>query len=169
MPCSKSLRAIGQSLESLHIDTFVIEKRGLDFVVRSEWLPPRAEMMLRNLPEKVWEFSDRERLPRLAAGGAGSLLYSPSYLSWLDARGRRKRRRRFSAQTRGSKSISQLLRTLGRYLDRVDTHTFQIRWSPGAVVVDYELSGGSHIRESLSFAKLQELQMRMRFRRAPHR
>ena len=170
MPYSKSLRAIGQSLESLRMDAFVIEKRGQNFVVRSESLPPHPEITLKKtLVDKIWDFSSSDRRSALVPGGDGWLLYSPLYLAWLDARGRRKRRRRFSAQASGSKTISQLLRTLGKYLDRVDTKSFQIYWATGSVSVDYELTGGNHVRESLSMTKLHELGLRMRFRRAPRR
>jgi hypothetical protein len=170
MPYSKSLRAIGQSLEFLHIDAFVIEKRGQNFIVRSESLPPHPEATLKKtLVDKVWDFSGPDRQRAMVPGGEGWLLYSPPYLSWLDARGRRKRRRRFSTHASGSKTLSQRLRTLGKYLDRVDTNSFQVRWATDSVFVDYELTGGNHIRESLSMAKLRELGLRMRYRRAPRR
>ena len=39
MPHAKSLRAIGQSLESLGIVAFVMEKNGRSYIVRSDQLP----------------------------------------------------------------------------------------------------------------------------------
>lgn len=152
------------------MDAFVIEKRGQNFVVRSKYLPARPETALKKtLVDKIWDFSGPDQRRAMGPGGDGWLLYSPPYLSWLDARGRRKRRRRFSAYAGGSRTLSQRLRTLGKYLDRVDTNSFQIYWSADSVFVDYELTGGSHIRESLSMTKLQELGVRSRFRRAPRR
>ena len=165
---SKSLRAIGQSLEAFGLKDFVIEKRGHNYVVRSDLLLPSSESSFKkNLVEKVWNPTDRERKRAPLPGGDGWLLYKPSYISWLDAQGRRKRRRRFSAQARGSKKMSQLLRTLGKHLDRLDTNTFNISWAPHAILVDYELAGGERLQESLSLKKIHELDLRMRFRRAP--
>lgn len=170
MPYSKSLRAIGQSLEALDLDAFVIEKRGLDFLVRSESLPSNPELSFKKSQvEKIWGSSGPDQQHTVLPGGDGWLLYRPPYISWLDARGRRKRRRRFSAQATGSKTLSQLLRTLGRHLDRVDTNSFHIYWSSGSVFLDYQVTGGTRIRESLNIRKLQELGVRMRFRRAPRR
>ena len=170
MPYSKSLRVIGQSLEALRIDAFVVEKRGQNFVVRSESLPPSPELSLKkNLLEEIWHSSGPDHKHTLPPGGDRWLLYRPPYLSWLDAQGQHKRRRRFSAQATGSKTLSQLLRTLGKHLDRVDTTSFQIYWSPGSVIVDYEVAGGDHVRESLGMRKLHELGVRMRLRRAPRR
>jgi len=169
MPFSKSLRVIGQSIEKLSLDSFVIEKRGQDFAVRSESLPPDLALNRKEtLDEKIWHSSGLVRKRTLVPGDDGWLLYRPPYLSWLDAQGRRRRRRRFAAH-RGSKSISQLLRTLGRHLDRLDTNHFQICWADGSVVVDYEVADGRHIRETLSIGKLHELALRMRLRRAPRR
>jgi hypothetical protein len=169
MPYSKSLRVIGQSIESFALDAFVVEKRGKDFAVRSDSLPHKPNLSLkRTLDEKIWHSPGPERKRTLLPGDDGWLLYRPPYLSWLDAQGRRRRRRRFAVH-RGSKTISQLLRTLGRHLDRVDTNHFQICWADGSVVIEYEVADGSHVRESLSINKLHELSVRMRLRRAPRR
>jgi len=169
MPYSKTLRVIGQSLESLAVETFTIEKRGQDFAVRSETLPLDIDLgFKKTLDEKILESSSLGRKRPLLSAADGWLLYRPPYISWLDAQGRRRRRRRFAAH-RGSRTLSQILRTVGKHLDRVDTSSFQICWTAGSVLVDYELADGSHVRESLSIGKLQELGLRMRLRRAPRR
>ena len=55
MPHAKSLRAIGQSLESLGVVAFVMEKDGRNYVVRSDPLPDIAELdTLKSLSEKVF-------------------------------------------------------------------------------------------------------------------
>lgn len=167
---SKTLRAIGQSLEVLGLNVFVVEKRGENYVVRSDFLPPSSKLSSkRSLVEKVWNSSGPERKRGPLEWDEGSLLYKPPYISWLDAQGRRKRRRRFSAQARGSKKMSQLLRAVGRHLDRLDTNTFNISWAPHTVFVDYELTGGERLHENLTIKKIHELDLRMRFRRAPRR
>jgi hypothetical protein len=65
--------------------------------------------------------------------------------------------------------VSQLLRTVGKHLDRVEPHAFTISWTKDAVFVDYELSDGQRIREILSANKLRELTVRSRVRRARRR
>src|SRR5258706_12411091 len=44
MPHAKSLRAIGQSLETLGLSSFVLEKRGLAFILHSDALPDLTEL-----------------------------------------------------------------------------------------------------------------------------
>lgn len=147
-----------------------MEKNGRNYVVRSDSLPNIADMeSKKDLSEKVWEpsRSGRKRLSFMDEDGA--LRYDPPYVSWLDAQGRKKRRRRFSAQATGTMKVSQLLRTLGRHLERVEPHAFSIRWLKDAVTVDYELADGQVIREVLTIEKLRELTVRSRVRRARRR
>lgn len=170
MPHAKSLRAIGQSLEALGVIAFVMEKNGRNYIVRSDSLPDIAQFELKkDLTEKVWNTAGGTRRRASLIGEDGSLHYDPSYVSWLDAQGRKKRRRRFSAQATGTMKVSQLLRTLGKHLDRVEPHAFSIRWTKDAVLVDYELGDGQTINEILSVDKLRELTVRSRVRRARRR
>ena len=170
MPHAKALRAIGQSLESLGVVAFVMQKNGRNYVVRSDSLPDVSEVELKkDLTEKVWDATGRGRRHTHLIGDDGALHYAPAYVSWLDAQGRKKRRRRFSAQASGTMKVSQLLRTVGKHLDRVEPHAFSIQWAQDAVLVDYELPNGQTVREVLSVEKLRELTVRSRIRRARRR
>ena len=169
MPHTKSLRAIGQSLESLGVIAFVMEKNGRNYIVRSDSLPDVADLdSKKDLTEKVWDATSGRRASRLI-GDDGSLRYDPSYISWLDAQGRKRRRRRFSAQATGTMKVSQLLRTVGKHLDRVEPHAFSIRWTKDSVIIDYELADGQTMSEILPVDKLRELTVRARVRRARRR
>jgi hypothetical protein len=170
MPHAKSLRAIGQSLESLGVVAFVMQKNGRNYVIRSDSLPDVSEVELKkDLTEKVWDAPGRGRRHTHLIGDDGALHYAPAYISWLDAQGRKKRRRRFSAQASATMKVSQLLRTVGKHLDRVEPHAFSIQWAQDAVLVDYELPNGQTVREVLSVEKLRELTVRSRIRRARRR
>lgn len=170
MPHAKSLRAIGQSLESLGVLVFVMEKNGRNYIVHSESLPDISDLVSKvNVGEKVWDAPGQQRRRVRLTEADGALHYDQAYVSWLDAQGRKKRRRRFSAQATGTMKVSQLLRTLGKHLDRVEPHTFSISWTRDAVLVDYELSDGQKIREILSAKKLRELTVRSRVRRSRRR
>jgi hypothetical protein len=62
MPHAKSLRAIGQSLESLGVVAFVMERDGRNYVVRSDSLPDIAQLDTRkSLSEKVWDSQKSSR------------------------------------------------------------------------------------------------------------
>src|SRR5206468_8142427 len=122
-----------------------------------------------SLSEKVWDSQKSSRRGAHLLRDDGSLHYEPSYVSWLDAQGRRKRRRRLSAQATGTMKFSQLLRSVGRHIDRLEPHAFTISWTKDAVTIDYELADGQRLREVLSMAKLHELTVRTRFQRARRR
>ena len=170
MPHAKSLRAIGQSLEALGVVAFVMEKNGRNYLIRSDALPSIAALTdKRDLTEKVWERASASRKTSKLLAEDGSLRYVPTYVSWLDAQGRKKRRRRLSAQVTGTMKLSQLLRAVGRHLDRLEPHTFTVSWSRDGVVIDYELPDGRRISESLSKEKLRELTVRMRLQRSRRR
>src|SRR5262245_59210714 len=125
MPHAKSLRAIGQSLESFGITAFIMEKDGRNYVVRSSSLPDVTELDLKkSLSEKVWDSPTAARRSARLLRDNGALSYDTSYVSWLDAQGRKKRRKRSSTQSTGTAKISQLLRTLGRHIDRYEPHAF---------------------------------------------
>lgn len=168
MPHGKSLRAIGQSLEALGIVAFVMEKDGRNYIVRSDSLPDVSQVELKkDLTEKVWE--NKSSRHNQLFGRDGLLRYDPSYVSWLDAQGRKKRRRRISAQATGTMKVSQLLRTVGKHLDRLEPHAFSIQWNRDSVIIDYQLSNGETAREILPAEKVRELTVRSRFRRARRR
>lgn len=170
MPHAKSLRAIGQSLETLGVVAFVMEKNGRNYLIRSDALPNIAALTdKRDLTEKVWERASASRRTSELLAEDGSLRYGSTYVSWLDAQGRKKRRKRLSAQATGTMKLSQLLRAVGRHLDRLEPHAFTVSWSQDGVVVDYELPDGRRISETLSKEKLRELTIRMRLQRSRRR
>lgn len=166
MPHSKTFRAVGESLESLGVLTFTLEKAGLGVTVRtSDPLDP-SKLAKANLAEKVWEIEASSRRQAKLFREDGALHYDANYISWLDTQGQRKRRNRFSAQAGGTKNLPQLMRSLGRHLDRVEPHRFRISWGDAEVHLDYQLPDGSRIQEVLNIAKLHELTIGSRYRRA---
>jgi len=169
MPHAKSLRAIGQSLESLGIVAFVMEKNGRSYVVRSEDLPKISETAAKPSTPMVLETSSPSSMRAHSFQEDGSVRYDPSYVSWLDAQGRRKRRKRFSAQSTGTARVSQLLRTLGKHLDQLEPHSFNISWNQDGICLDYQSGDGQRFKEIFTPGKLRELTVRSRFRRARRR
>ena len=169
MPHAKSLRAIGQSLESLGIVAFVMEKNGRSYIVRSDQLPEIEKAKIKVSAEQVLETPSPSSMRVHSLQADGSILYDPNFISWLDAQGRKKRRKRLSAQTTGTSRVSQLLRTLGKHLDQVEPREFNISWTKDAVCLDYQSADGQQVREVFTVAKVLELTVRSRLRRAPRR
>jgi hypothetical protein len=169
MPHSQFLRSVGDSLQFLGISSFILEKSGSGFIVRPAEPVDPTKALKTNVDEKVWETQTSSRRHAKLFREDGALHYENSYIAWLDAQGKRKRRKRFSAQSSATKNLPQLLRTLGRHLDRVEPHAYRISWGEQEVHLDYQSGDGSRRQEILSIAKLRELSVRARFRRAPRK
>ena len=147
-----------------------MEKNGRNYIVRSDALPDVTQLDLKtDMTEKVWEAKRADSKHSRLLGADGALKYEPPYVSWLDAQGRKKRRKRLSAQATGTMKVSQLLCTVGKHLDRVEPHAFSIQWNSDSVVVEYDLPTGETVREVLPLEKIRELTVRSRFRRARRR
>ncbi len=167
MRYSKSLRTIGQSLEILRVEDFELEKEDDTYVVRSKSLTPTCQWIVRNsLIDNTWDSSDPEQRSTRSVAGDGWLRYDPLDISRLDVQGRKKRRGYSAAQIRGASKLSQLLRTLGEHLDRIEVSAFNISWDPDSVAVNYEIRDGHRERRDFSIEKLHQLGLHMRFRRS---
>ena len=58
---------------------------------------------------------------------------------------------------------------LGKHLDQVEPREFNISWTKDAVCLDYQAADGQQVREVFTVAKVLELTVRSRLRRAPRR
>ena len=169
MQHSKFLRIIGQSLEILHIENFELGKDGNAYVVRSKSLTSTSQWILRNsLIENVLDASGSDQRVIRSIVGDGWLRYDPLDLLRLDAQAQKKRRGHAFAQVRGGSKLSQLLRTLGDHLDRIEVSAFDISWASDSVSVSYQTSDGRREPRNFSIEKLHQLGLHMRFRRSTH-
>ena len=84
----------------------------------------------------------------------------------LDAQGRKKRRKHTFSQTRGAKTLSQLLRTVGEHLDRIEVSAFTVSWSTDSVSVDYQRAEGGREREDFTLKQVRELGLHMQLHRS---
>ena len=166
MPHARSLRPIGQSLETAHIEAFTLDKKNNSYVMRSESLTPtRQWIVARNsIVETVWDsLAHDQKRPQLT-GGDGWVCYDPVVISRLEAQGRQKRRSNF-ARAREAR-LSSLMRAVGAQLDIMQVNSFSLFWAPDSVSVEYETRDGQRERRDFSVEKLRELSLRMRFRRS---
>jgi len=163
MPHAKSLRAIGQYLETLPIQAFEIEKTGNDYVVRTASLSPTAQWIFKESPNEVSDSPTRTKKP---SSNDRSMRYETLDIVRLDAQGRKKRRKHTFSQTRGAKTLSQLLRTVGEHLDRIEVSAFTVSWSTDSVSVDYQRAEGGREREDFTLKRVRELGLHMQLHRS---
>jgi hypothetical protein len=165
MPYAESLRAIGQSLEMVHVESFKLEKEGDSYLVRSESLTPNRLWVLSNsLAEGVTDSPQPDPKITQLTVGEGWFCYRPPDIAKLEAQERRKRENHGSTQT-PRKTLGQLLRTLGEHLDTKEATTFYISWAPDSMAVDYQMPNGVSERKDFTVERLYKLALYSRFRR----
>jgi len=153
MSHAKSLRVIGQSLEAARIATFELEKHDQHYLVWIISLAKADELILRDTCRDGDIASQKGLQPT-----ANPLFsFSRADISRLDAQAQKRRRNQSSSATRLSKMLSHQLRTLGDHLDRIEVKAFQIVWTPGSVLLDYQPVNGRRNCRIFTAEELQQL------------
>lgn len=161
MPHSRSLRVIGQSLEAAKLASFELDKHGPDYVLRGQALTRQDEWILRHaLNQDEFQATENGRASEPV------LSFSARDLARLDEEAQKKRRDHSAVPGQESIRLSQLLRTVGDHLDRMNVTSFHIASSGDAITVNYQQAGGQQDSRTFTREKLQQLGFHTRFRRA---
>jgi hypothetical protein len=171
---SQPLRAIGQALELLNIESFEILPDGEDFLVRGKPAVSLQDSIEQPIePSKlrhIWGFlPDRKESgtnPTLRSTAVTELdlRYTPRDVDRLESEGQSKRVD--SRRAADAASLSQFLRTVGAYVDQKYARLLRICRKGDTVVLNYELSSGRGSEEVLSASDLYDFWVRMYMRRA---
>lgn len=164
---AQPLRAIGQALETLNIQSFELEPVGDDFFVRGNIAVTSAD-----LRRTIWGKTRSENGEKGADGNATELkvdspvelLYELKDIERLEEQGRSKRINPHG--TANPTSLSQVLRCIGAYLNQKRARLLKLSREAESVVVEYETSLGTNMKEMLSASELYDLWVRMYLQRA---
>jgi hypothetical protein len=173
---AQPLRAIGQALETLKIQGFEIELSGENFFVRGNVpLPPRKLFIDQCSAEQfrtIWgllprqgdDSGNRRRLSDANNLSRIELCYTAQDIARLDEDGRS---RRGKSQSVGDAwSLSQILRSIGAYLNQKRARLSKITRESDSLAVEYETSVGSKMKETLAIRDLYDLWVRMYVQRS---
>lgn len=152
---AQSLRVIGQALEKLRINAFVVERQTDKYVVR-DWEPS----FLRSIADEVWGLRDSSVGSRTKQSG-DLLAYDSTDVERLETIGRASRG---SRAIYGSYGISSGLRVVGDYLDRQKAVGFSIWWATESVTVKYNGTVGGPKERNFT-QNLQKFKVGMYLRR----
>jgi hypothetical protein len=156
-PYAQTLRAIGQSLELLHIESFDLESRGNDYLVRGRTAaPPRV--VQESVLWVFWRLKDRDPSPQ-AVPEAFGLLYTPEQIDQLENKGRAKRHDPHGMPD--TTSVSQILRATGAYLDAKGARPLGISRREQEVTVRYETAEGQGAFEEHALSFFHDFGIRM--------
>ena len=171
---AQPLRAIGQAIEILKMESFELEPDGDDFVVRGEVMVPGARSDPQNTESRSLRFSreteetspvsDVEAVAMPAIVNQLDLCYTLKDVGRLEQAGRARRGepRRIAAEP----SLSHDLRTIGAYLEEKPARLVRIVKNAESVTVVYETLSGVRFEEKLDRAMLREWETSMFTKRA---
>lgn len=172
---AQPLRAIGQALETLNVQTFEMEPAGEAYLIRGAAAitacdnPPQrvSSEKVRSiwgiLPGQKIELSQTSK-EKSAATSKIELNYTPKDVERLEMEGRA--RRGGSVKMADPSSLSQLLRCIGAYLTQKLARLLRICWADDVLSVEYETSMGSRMQETLATSDLYDLWVRMYMQRS---
>ena len=173
---AQPLRAIGQALETLNVETFEMEPAGEAYLIRgaaaiedSVTTKPRVNS---EKIRSVWgdmagrkpTFTSVPQAKNATTTSRIELNYTPRDVERLEIEGRAKRGGTFKMAD--PSSLSQLLRCIGAYLTQKLARLLRISWAGDFLSVEYETSLGSRMQETLATADLYDLWVRMYLQRA---
>ena len=156
---AQSLRAIGESLESLDTIAIDLEKQDENYVLhvtakrkKSDPLaaPPssREGNLLRNITERLWRSHNSDEEPSDLVPFEQALCYTPSDISRLTAE--QQAQHGEASVMPNAYRLSQLLRVVGDHLDRKNADVFYVSVSGQTLCIRYKSTVGEEVRESFN-------------------
>jgi hypothetical protein len=171
------LRALGQALETLNIQSFELEPVGEEFLVRGKVALASAsgsddQRSRRRRRRASWGVSpkaketgdDSVRMVEASATSPVELQYTSRDLERLEYEGQLQRTD--ANRVAETASLSQTLRCIGAYLNQKRARLLKVARDGEAVLLEYETSLGSQIKESFALSGLYDLWVRMYLQRA---
>lgn len=168
------LRAIGQALEALPVEAFNLEIEGDDYLVRgwskalvwdrlaSQAGPNRdVPVVVEGLPNPLplqEEFSGVQ-----PSSAEMELRYSPEDVERLDEEGQE--RRNDPDEMPNGRSMSELLRAAGDYVDQRDARLMGISWRGQSISIVYETEEGRRELDVFSLSSMYDCWLHMCLRR----
>jgi hypothetical protein len=169
------LRAIGQALEILKFGTFEMEVAEKDFVVRGSAVTSSEQEEAQAIRERVRKFV-WDALPGLAASPAEIEFAMSTWPAKLDLRYTRKDLDRLQQEGKAKRQsgpampdvarLSQLLRTIGAYVEHKQARLVKISRYGGSLAICYETDEGKTREESVSAGSLYEFWVQLYLQRS---
>ncbi|MGH7798311.1 MAG: hypothetical protein ACREQ2_25895 [Candidatus Binatia bacterium] len=171
---TQPLRAIGQALEVLNIQSFEMEPVGEAFIIRASVPGASKRRTARSGAAELQAIQDEISNPNDAAdpphkqSGSGvltqiDLRYSLREIDLLEKEGRS--HRGDFVKPADASSLSQVLRCIGGYLQQKCARLLKVTRALDSVSVEYETSLGSKMKETFAVRDLYDLWVRMYLQR----
>ena len=169
---SQPLRAMGQALEVINVQVFELEIAGDNVFIRGHMpLVPPDEQCDADQLRTIWGAlpGAQDTFPEHNRSGSNTLAqidlcYTVRDIERLEEEGRS--RRATSHAVPDAWSLSQILRSIGAYLHQKRARLSNMMRQRDCVIIEYETSAGSTIKETLTMKDLYDLWVRMYLQRS---
>jgi len=172
---AKPLRTIGQALEALHVRDIDIESQGSDYLVRGkmethlEQPAPQEdthENKIRMVWGKLWgKKADGNGHSQLTSSFVPlELRYTPEDIERLEREGQTLRNN--AGGMPNNHGVSQILRTVGGYVENRRARFVGVSWKGQSVTIQYEKSDGQKNVEEMTVSSLYDYCIHMYMQRA---
>ncbi len=139
---AKPLRAIGLDLEKLHVQKFEMESDGNDYIVRTM---VEADQVNHDAATPSYKTLEHR--------------YTPEDLNQMEREGQAKRHD--LNQMPNARSISQVLRTTGAYVNDTSSRLLRVIWQNQSVRIMYETALGDQTVDEIEISSLYDFCMHM--------
>lgn len=153
MNYANSLRVIGQSLDTANVRIFRLGTQGQDYVVQSQYFEEHTEYFLQRAQVRYEVRTGHD--DNLHANASFRL--NSNHIKKLNHLGRLQRNFNPYPSAHGHVGLSQLLRSLGDFLDHKGAQAFQINWRDNSISVDFRTSSIQSESRMFTIERLQRL------------
>jgi hypothetical protein len=166
---SQLLRPIGQMLESLRLQSFIVTVEGDDFSVRGEKptenSKPNQVKSLRAIWQSLRAPKQGSEEGSTPSSGVVELHYTPEDIERMENEGRAKRKASGSSSAPEAHAPSQILRACGAFVDQKEGRILAIKKDDQNVTIDYESAMHRKISEQFTVASLYDYWVKMYLKR----
>jgi hypothetical protein len=162
---SQLLRPIGQVLESLGVQSFVLTLEGDDFSVRGHKPSSNETKALR----AIWNLLSGTKFSSggkpASSSGVLELRYSPDDIAQLEGEAREKRHASTRSEAPEPNEISQILRACGAFVDQKRGRVLTVKKADQSITIEYESAQGQKVSDQFTVASLYDFYVKMYLKR----
>ena len=162
---SQLLRSIGQVLESLGVQSFVVTVEGDDFSVRGRKPHPGQEKSLRAIWRLLSGANSSSSGKVIPSSGEIELRYTAEDIARMDAEGRKRRKVNAPGEAPESYSTAQVLRSCGAFVDLKQGRILAVKKEDQNIAIDYESAQGEKTSHQFTVASLYDFYVKMYLKR----
>ena len=166
---SQLLRPIGQMLESLGVQSFILTVEGDDFSVRGQKPKENSKPSEVKSLRAIWQSM---RAPKrgsqgssIPSSGVVELHYAPDDIERMEIEGRAKRKAADSGDAPEAHALSQILRACGAFVDQKEGRMLAVKKEDQNITIDYESAMKRKISEQFTVASLYDYWVKMYLKR----